>query len=320
MLDPTLSRSTTRRSFLRHSLAATAAVGAASLFPGRLFADGTTTGGDDQPFKISLAQWSLHKTLFAGKLDHLDFAKTAKEEFGIEGVEYVNQFFKDKAKDQKYLAEMKQRASDHGVQSVLIMVDGEGQLGDPEKAGREKTVENHKQWVEAAKFLGCHSVRVNAGSSGSYEEQQQRAADGLRMLSEFAKPLGLNVIVENHGGLSSNGQWLAGTIEMVGMDNCGTLPDFGNFVIDRKSGESYDRYKGVDELMPYAKAVSAKTYGFDEDGNESTMDYPRLMDIVLRHGYHSWVGIEWEGNEPDEYEGIRLSKQLLERIAVDVKA
>lgn len=318
MYDSSLARSVTRRGFLRHSIAATAAIGTAALLPARWAFAAEAAGSGDQPFKISLAQWSLHKTLFAGKLDHLDFAKTAKEEFGIEGVEYVNQFFKDKAKDEKYLGEMKQRASDHGVTSVLIMVDGEGQLGAPEKADRQKTVDNHKKWVEAAKFLGCHSVRVNAGSSGSYEEQQKRAADGLRMLSEFAKPLGLNIIVENHGGLSSNGKWLAGTIEMVGMDNCGTLPDFGNFVINHDTGETYDRYQGTDELMPYAKAVSAKTYGFDEQGNETTLDYPRLMDIVMKHGYHGWVGIEWEGSEPDEYEGIRLSKALLERIAAEI--
>lgn len=329
MLNSTDSRSTSRRHFLQTSLAAGAAAGIAALVPSRLFnaqaqgaqaqgAQAQAAGDRKPPFKISLAQWSLHRTLFAGKLDHLDFAKTAKEEFGIEGVEYVNQFFKDKAKDTKYLGEMKQRAADHGVTSVLIMVDGEGQLGAVEAAGRQKTVDNHKKWIEAGKFLGCHSVRVNAASSGTYEEQQKRAADGLRRLSEFAKPMGLNVIVENHGGLSSNGKWLAGTIEMVGMDNCGTLPDFGNFVLDRKTGEKYDNYLGVKELMPYATAVSAKTYAFDASGNETTLDYPRLMDIVLKHGYHGWVGIEWEGSEPDEFEGIRLSKTLLERIAAKV--
>jgi sugar phosphate isomerase/epimerase len=194
------------------------------------------------------------------------------------------------------------------------MVDGEGNLGDPAAAGRKKTVDNHKKWVDAAKFLGCHSVRVNAGSSGTYEEQQERAADGLRMLSEYAQPLGLNVIVENHGGLSSDGAWLAGTIAKVAMDNCGTLPDFGNFDIDRAAGKRYDRYKGVDELMPYAKAVSAKSHEFDAQGNEVHTDYEKMMAIVLKHGYRGWVGIEWEGGSPDEYEGIRLTKALLERI------
>ncbi|MEZ6089586.1 MAG: sugar phosphate isomerase/epimerase family protein [Pirellulaceae bacterium] len=264
-------------------------------------------------FKISLAQWSLHRTLRSGKLDNLQFAETAKKEFGIDGIEYVNQFFKDKAKDADYLAELNKRAADQGVTQLLIMVDGEGRLGDPDDSARTKAVENHYRWVEAAKELGCHSVRVNAGSAGEYEEQQKLAADGLRRLSEFAKPHGLNVIVENHGGLSSNGKWLAGTIEKVGMENCGTLPDFGNFWINRGGGEKYDNYLGTKELMPYAKAVSAKTYAFDDQGNEANLDYARLMDIVLSTGYDGWVGIEWEGGTPDEYEGIRLSKKLLER-------
>jgi len=212
------------------------------------------------------------------------------------------------------LSEMKKRAEDHGVTNVLIMVDGEGQLGAAAEAGRKQTVDNHKKWVDAAKFLGCQSVRVNAGSTGSYEEQQERAADGLRMLSEYAKPQGLNVIVENHGGLSSNGEWLAGTIKKVGMDNCGTLPDFGNFVVNRQKNEVYDRYKGVTELMPYAKAVSAKSHNFNEEGDETNTDYFRMMKIVTDAGYHGWVGIEWEGGNPGEFEGIRLTKALLERV------
>jgi sugar phosphate isomerase/epimerase len=172
-------------------------------------------------------------------------------------------------------------------------------------------VANHHRWVDAAKTLGCHSIRVNAGSQGSYEEQMKLAADGLRKLSEFAKPLGLNVIVENHGGLSSNARWLADTIAATGMDNCGTLPDFGNFRIS--DSEQYDRYQGVEELMPRAKAVSAKSYDFNDAGDETTIDFKRMMDIVLAHNYHGFVGIEYEGNRLDEETGIMKTKQLLER-------
>ncbi|MCH9023207.1 MAG: sugar phosphate isomerase/epimerase, partial [Planctomycetes bacterium] len=184
-----------------------------------------------EPFEISLAQWSLHKRHFGQqgeKLDNLDFAATAKG-FGIHAIEYVNQMFKDKGEDKKYLKEMKKRAKDAGVKSLLIMCDGEGKLGDPDKEKRKQAVENHHKWVEAAKLLGCHSIRVNASSSGSYEEQQKLAADGLARLSSWAGRYGLNVIVENHGGLSSHGDWLAGVITMVDKKNCGTLPDFGNF-------------------------------------------------------------------------------------------
>ncbi|GAA4439493.1 sugar phosphate isomerase/epimerase family protein [Bremerella cremea] len=271
------------------------------------------------PFKISLAQWSLHRTIRSGKLDNLDFAKTAKEQCGIEAIEYVNQFFKDKAKDEKYLAEMNMRANDLGVKQVLIMVDGEGALGDADEAKRKKAVENHYKWAEAAKTLGGHSIRVNAQSSGSYEEQIKRAADGLAQLSEFAKGLGLNVIVENHGGLSSNGAWLAEVMKTVDMENCGTLPDFGNFRVSKD--EMYDRYKGVNELMPYAKAVSAKSHNFNAEGLETNTDYFKMMDIVVnKHGYHGYVGVEWEGGSPDEIEGIILTRKLLERCAEKLSA
>ena len=263
-------------------------------------------------FRISLAEWSLHRTIFGGKLDHLDFAKTAKNDYGIAAVEYVNQFFKDKAKDAAYLREMKKRADGAGVKSLLIMIDGEGALGAPDLAKRKQAVENHYKWVEAAKFLGCHSIRVNAQSSGSYDEQMERAADGLRQLSEFGAKHKLNVIVENHGGLSSNGAWLAAVIKKVNHPRCGTLPDFGNFNLG--NGKQYDRYKGVTEMMPMAKAVSAKSHDFDGQGNEIHTDFERMMKIVLAAGYRGHVGIEYEGNRLSEPEGIRATKQLLERL------
>jgi len=284
------------------------AAGLAAFRAASASASASASGTDESlPFRISLAEWSFHRAIFGGKLDHLDFAKVTKEQFGIDAVEYVNQFFKDKAKDTKYLAEMRTRADDLGVKSLLIMVDGEGKLGDADDARRKQAVENHHQWVEAAKFLGCHSVRVNAASDGSFDEQQERAADGLRRLSEFAAPHGLNVIVENHGGLSSNGAWLAGVMRKVHLPNCGTLPDFGNF-------DAYDRYKGVEEMMPFAKAVSAKSHDFDAEGNETHTDYRRMLKIVLDAGYNGYVGIEYEGGKLDETAGIRATKDLLVRI------
>ncbi len=296
-----------RRQFLQ--------VAGAAAFASTIAVDRAVADHHNAPYKISLAEWSLHRTLRdpSKNLTNLDFPRVAKKEFGIDAIEYVNQFFKDKAKDKKYLGELKQRCEDQGVKSLLIMVDGEGKLGDPDDQKRTQAVENHYQWVEAAKFLGCHSVRVNAGSAGSYQEQQKLAADGLRRLSEFAKPHGLNVIVENHGGLSSNGKWLASVIKDVGLDNCGTLPDFGNFRIS--GDEEYDRYKGVDELMPFAKAVSAKSHDFDDAGNEIHTDYEKMMGIVLKHGYHGYVGIEYEGGKIGEVQGIQKTKELLERVA-----
>ena len=267
-------------------------------------------------FSISLAEWSLHRALFEGKMVHLDFPRTAKQDYGITAIELVNQFFKDKAKDDKYLADFKQRADDLGVKTLLIMCDGEGALGDADEAKRKQAVENHHKWVDAAKVLGCHSIRVNAYSTGSQDEQRDRAADGLRRLCEYAARVGLNVLVENHGGFSSNGAWLASVIKKVGLPNCGTLPDFGNFKLDE--GKDYDRYKGVAEMMVYAKAVSAKSNDFDKSGNEIHTDYRRMLKIVLDADYHGFVGIEYEGEKLSEPEGIRATKTLLEKVRTEL--
>jgi L-ribulose-5-phosphate 3-epimerase len=291
-----------RRTFLKQSGAALAGLVAASRALPAVAQD-----KKEPLFKISLAQWSLHKTLFSGKLNNLDFAKAAKEDYGIDAVEYVNQFFPTKAEDRKYLAEMNQRAADFGVTNVLIMIDGEGNLGDPDEARRTKAVENHYKWVNAAKTLGCHSIRVNAHSKGSPEEQAKLVTDGLRRVCEYAAGPGINVIVENHGGLSSNGEWLANVIKAVNMKNCGTLPDFGNF-------GTYDPYKGVAELMPYAKGVSAKSKNFREDGSHIETDYEKMLKIVLEAGYHGYVGIEYEGSTLSEPLGILATKKLLEQV------
>lgn len=258
-------------------------------------------------FTISLAQWSLHKAFFDKKLNAKLFARIAKIDYGIGAIEYVNQFYKAQKKDDKYLAELKKVADDNGVKSVLIMCDGEGALGDADEKKRKTAVENHHRWVEWAKFLGCHSIRVNAQSSGTYEEQLERAADGLAKLTEFGAKHEISVIVENHGGLSSNGAWLAAVMKKVGNPRCGTLPDFGNF-------GTYDRYKGVTELMPFAKGVSAKSHDFDDKGEETRTDYHKMMKIVKDAGYRSFVGIEYEGGKLSEPEGIRATKKLLERV------
>jgi len=326
-----------RRTFLKTSAALTAGLGAglwavgcssesnSGASPGASSASASGTsaaaGTTGALFSISLAEWSLHRTIFDGELDHLDFARTAREDFGIGAVEYVNQFFMDKATDQAYLQDMKQRAEDANVRSLLIMCDGEGALGDPDEAARTQAVENHHKWVEAAQFLGCHSIRVNAETqeAGSYDEQMQRAADGLRQLCEFADDYDINVIVENHGGLSSNGAWLAGVMEQVDHPRVGTLPDFGNFRIS--DDETYDKYQGVEELMPYAKAVSAKALNFNEQGEEVDIDFARMMRIVLEHDYHGYVGIEYEGSEGlSEREGIQATNDLLVRVREDLSS
>lgn len=291
-------------------------------------------------YEISLAQWSLNRQFFsflgrsgrgnAQKLDPMDFAGIAKREFGITAVEYVNQFYVEAVKTPGALNELVKRSADAGVENVLIMCDGEGNLGDPDTKRRITSVRNHIKWLEWAQALGCHSIRVNARSDDKlgYAEQMELAADGLRKLSEIGDTYDLNVIVENHGGLSSHGRWLADVMEMVDHPRCGTLPDFGNFrnvarsqprpgagSDQRPEPIDYDRYLGTYELMPYAKGVSAKSYAFDENGNETTIDYARMMQIVLdpKFGFSGHVGIEFEGGG-DSMEGIKKTKALLERI------
>lgn len=277
-------------------------------------------------FDISLAQWSLHQDLFDGKLDNLDFAMTAKKEFDIHAVEYVNGFFKDKAKDKDYINEMKKRAADHGVKSLLVMIDNEGDLGNTDDAARKTAVENHYKWVEAAQQLGCHSIRVNAFGEGTREEVAAAAVDGLGSLATFAKDYNINVLVENHGGYSSDGQWMMGVMNTVNMANCGMLPDFGNFCVARDGGkrwegdciDTYDKYKGVEEFMPKAIAVSAKSYDFDEAGDETTIDFKKMLQIIKAANYTGFIGVEYEGKRLSPYEGIRATKALLERAGKEV--
>ena len=263
---------------------------------------------------ISLAEWSLHRALYSKEINHLDFISLARTKFEIDAVEYVNTFFFDKAKDKKYLNEMNIIAKDNGVKSLLIMCDNEGNLGDPNNEKRNKAVENHFKWADAAKFLGCHSIRVNARSDNnlSSSEQLNLAADGLNKLVDYCSDIEINTIVENHGGLSSNGKWLSELMKKVAHPNLGTLPDFGNFLIENDNW--YDRYLGVEELMPYAKAVSAKSHEFNSNGDEVRTDYKRMMQIVLKSGYSGYVGIEYEGDKHSEYEGIQLTKDLLNKI------
>jgi len=267
-------------------------------------------------FRISLAEWSFHRALFSGAMTHLDFITRARKDHGLDAVEYVNQFFMDKARHAGYLREMNARTEGEGVRSLLIMCDSEGDLGDPAASGRARTVENHRKWVEAAKTLGCHSVRVNARSNPDlpYEEQEKLAADGLRSLCELADPHGIGVLVENHGGLSSNGGWLSAVMKRVAHPRIGTLPDFGNFRLRETPDEWYDRYQGVAELMPFARAVSAKSHNFDGNGVETSTDFLKMMRIVLDAGYRGYVGIEYEGETLSEAVGVEKTKVLLSTV------
>lgn len=285
------------------------------------------TTEDARPFfKLSLAQWSLNRAIRSGEMSPLDFAQKASE-LGFEGIEYVSQLYTEELKKdpdpeiamQKLLEALKSKSEQHNVQNLIIMVDREGDLAVADEGERDQAVENHKKWVDAAQFLGCHSIRVNLFGANDPDQWINTAADGLGKLSDYAATKNVNVIVENHGHLSSNGALLVQVMQKVNKPNCGTLPDFGNFCLEREGGErwgtkcikEYPKYQGVEEMMPYAKAVSAKSYDFDAEGNETTIDYKKMLDIIKKTGYKGFIGVEYEGERLGEVEGITATRDLL---------
>jgi sugar phosphate isomerase/epimerase len=296
-----------RRSFIKNIGMMTAAAGLSSVLPFDVLA-----ASKKEFFKISLAEWSFHKALFAGKMSNLDFPLRAKKEFGINIVEYVSPFFNKKESDAAYLKELLTITKNEGIQNHLIMVDGEGDLGDLDPAKRTKAIENHYKWVDAAKTLGCLTIRVNASGKGSEQDVKTAVVEGLSRLTAHAKKSKINVIVENHGGYSSDGKWLSDVMRQVNSPYCGTLPDFGNFRIS--ADKQYDMYQGVKDLMPFAKGISAKTFKFDENGNEPDIDYTKMFKIIHDANFNGIVGIEWEGDSLSEEEGIKKTKTLLEKV------
>ncbi|MBC7416667.1 MAG: TIM barrel protein [Pedobacter sp.] len=293
---------------------------------------------EQEQLKLALSQWSLHRAIFGnskenyqqwqaalakypdsvlrGTLDPINFPKLAKDQFGFEAVEYVNTFFY--RKNESYFYELKKRSDDAAVKNLLIMVDEEGMLGDPDQKARLTAVEAHKKWLEAAAIMGCHSIRVNAHSKGGKEEQKKFAADGLNRICELANSYGLNILIENHGGMSSEPNWLIETIISTGSSNIGTMVDFDNFNYSENKiwdGEqTFDCYKGVEILMPYAKSVSAKSYTFDAAGNEPTIDFERMLNIMKKSNYTGFVSVEFEGESISESDGIIATKALLEKL------
>lgn len=307
-----------RRDFVKGAIAGAAAIGLGGLPSWARLDDptGKPRAGKIGDFQISLAQWSLHNALYGrkgDKLDNLDFPKVARERYGIDAVEFVNQFFKDKAGDSAYLKELKKRADQSGVTCVLIMIDGEGDMSDPDKAARDKAVANHKKWVDAAQALGCHAIRINTGGHYSPSDVND-VADACRQLTEYGESNNISIICENHGGPSSNPDALLALMKAVGKPRFGTLPDFGNFPKGKDGKYSIDVYDAIARMMPHARGVSAKSYDFGPDGKETQLDFARIMKIVTDAGYHKHVGIEYEGSRLSEPEGILATKALLEKL------
>jgi sugar phosphate isomerase/epimerase len=323
---------TNRRDFIRQTAMGAAGLGLAATLPEYLYADTSK----ELFFKIAVSQFSFASQFWTGKLKPLDFAAKAKE-LGIPGLDYCSMFFADKAKDAQYLADLKQRAADNGSYNLRIMIDGEGVLGDLNETVRLKAVENHYKWIDAAATLGCPMIRVNVEGDGNPTDVAKAAVDSLGKLIEYGKKSKIDVIVENHVGISCNGAWLADVMKQLNSKHCGVLADFGNFCINRtkpktndiagymetKCLEEYDKYKGITELMPYAKGVHAKSHYFSEDGNDPETDFYKMFKIIKQSGFKGWVSIEYEGGllkmyskdakYPDDYAGTTATKNLVEK-------
>lgn len=272
---------------------------------------------------ISLAQWSLNRAFFGKTLNPVQFANIAKNDYGISAIEYVNQFYTDKATDEKFWIEMAKRASEAGVESLIMMVDEEEKLGDLDADKRKKAVEDHYKWVNAAKILGCHSIRVNAFGDGSLEELKSSLTDGLGQLTEYAAKEKINVILENHGLHTSNADFMVDIIKEVNNPFLGTLPDFGNWCLGAEWGSTqtiknctdiYPPSEGLSKFLPYAKGVSAKSYAFDSNGNETVIEYQKLLSMVKKSDFDGHIGIEFEGENMEEPAGIKATKALIERV------
>ena len=286
------------------------------LTPSQIF----STVKSEKDLKISLAQWSLNKAIKAGELSGLDFAKKSRS-FGIDAIEYVSGLYTthsnllEKMSMKKLSKELVKRSNDYGIDNVLIMIDGQGSLASSNNLERSEAIDNHKKWIDFASNLGCETLRLNLNGEKNLDKWTENSVKSLSTLSEYNK--NINVVVENHGGLSSNGKYLANVMSKVNLENCGTLPDFGNFCLDgspKRCNKWYDIYQGVEELMPFAHAVSAKSYDFDYSGNETKIDYSKMIEIVKTAGYKGYIGIEYEGSRLSEDEGIIATKKLLEKL------
>lgn len=326
---------TNRRDFMKKTALAAAGLGLAASMPEFLFANGK----NDLFFKISISQFSFASEFWTKQLDPLDFAAKSKE-LGITGLDYCSMFFADKAKDTVFLNELKKRSADNGCYNLRIMVDllnQPGSLGALDENLRLKQVESHYQWIDAAAALGCPMIRVNLDGEGKPEDVAKAAVDSMGRLLEYGSKQNIDVIVENHVGISCNGAWLAGVMKEVNNEHCGTLADFGNFCINRtkpptndiagwmktKCLEEYDRYKGIAELMPYAKGVHAKTHLFNADGDDMETDFDRMFKIIKNSGFNGWVSVEYEGGllkmytkdsrYLDDYAGVTATKKLVEK-------
>lgn len=245
---------------------------------------------------ISLAQWALVDEVRAGKWKTVEFAKIAREDFGINGIEYVNTLME--VTTETYLKTLKNNAHDHGVTNVLIMVDDEGDGCAETKEGRKQFVVNHRKWIDAAHYLGCRAIRTNCRGSElsarvSREESLKWAAESYNMLLEYAVPAKIQVLIENHGGLSNDPDWMVALMQAVNNLYFGTYPDW------REPSQDFDNFEYLRKTVPFAKGMSYR--------NQPTDNLcVKMIKLCREAGYRGWYGIESSGRE-----AIMKGKQLL---------
>ena len=292
-------KSISRRSFLG---SATLAAPIISFAP-TLLAKGKN---DPNRFQIGIQEYTFHRWIGSGKLDHLDYPALAKDKLGITHIEYWNRPFKEKHTDKKYVGELVKRTTGEGMKNVLILVDAKNQLDSKDAQARSQAVDEHKGWVDCAAQLGCDAIRVNCRSGGNRDENLENAAMGLGALCDYAKETGVKIVIEPHGGNSQDPDWLLAAMKKINKPNAGLLPDFNNF-------GRYNRYDGVIKSLPYAPAVCAKALRFDDKGNETNTDFYKMIKIIYDSSYSGVISIEFEGHRVDPIEGSLKTKALIQK-------
>jgi L-ribulose-5-phosphate 3-epimerase len=283
---------TSRRGFFEKSIL----LGAAGLLTPSLFA---WQNKKSDPLRIpkngiSLAQWALVEEVRAGKWKTLDFPRIAREDFGIDGIEFVNTLFESPT-TMNYLNTMKKNAADHGVTCVLIMCDAEGDACAPTKETRRQFEINHRKWIDAAQYLGCHSIRINCigPKNVNKEEALKWSAETCSMMMEYAIPAGISVLIENHGGVSNDADFMVALMKEVNSRYLGILPDW------RQPGGDFDNVEFLRKTLPYAGGMSFR--------NQPTEELTaRMIKLAHETGFRGWYGIESSGRE-----AVKISKQLL---------
>jgi len=335
----------TRREFIENSIKSSIGLSLAATLPSSLFLYSCKPEKKEFNLKISLQVYSFAPLMMAGKFDLKDFPEMVRNTYQLDGAEYWSIAFTGRENNEAFLKELKQKSDDNGVNNTIILVDDINILtmeSGPSLASlsseeRSRAIDFHKIWVDTAAKIDCHSIRINLKSNdGTAEEVQEVCSESISKLIEYSSQSNISVVLENHGGLTGNGKWLSGLIKNINNEFVGSLPDFGDFNfcqtrgdlnfanVDRECEMKYDKYLGVEELIPYAKGISAKSHDFDKNGSETKTDYKRMMEIIKNSDFSGYISIEYEGAmlsmllNRDSYlsshDGILATKSLLEKL------